>query len=285
MLLDSFGRRSAFALGASLGVAGGLMLAWGLAEGRFFALVLGAFWLGVANGFSLFFRHAAAGLGGSGQAVAVVFGAGAAAGLIAPSLAGWAEGLGGGATFVGTALAAALAHVASLAATLTLPPIRPQPSPAPLQPRAWLQALPAATAVAAVAWFAMTALMGATPLAMAGCGLSGSLVTQAVAWHVVAMYGPALIVPRGLRLSPGVLVGAGASCLTVAAVLFWLANGAFAFAASAALVGVGWCLVSIGTTLWLHRAGPPPRWGLAAHDAVLLTSALLGALAAAPAGL
>ena len=59
-LIDAFGRRSAFALGASLGVAGGLLTAFAASRGNFPALCLGAFWLGLAQGFALFYRHIAA---------------------------------------------------------------------------------------------------------------------------------------------------------------------------------------------------------------------------------
>lgn len=56
-LLDAFGRRVSFALGASHGVAGALLMAWSLSANAFLPLLLGAFWMGVAQGFSLFYRH------------------------------------------------------------------------------------------------------------------------------------------------------------------------------------------------------------------------------------
>ncbi|MET0532330.1 MAG: MFS transporter, partial [Microvirga sp.] len=76
LLLDAFGRRAAFSLGASLGIAGGLVLAWSLMQWHLGGLVLGAFWLGIANGFSLFYRHAAAPLGARDtRSILLVFGA------------------------------------------------------------------------------------------------------------------------------------------------------------------------------------------------------------------
>ena len=57
-LTDLFGRRAALALGASLGLAGGALAARSFAGGQFFGLALGAFWLGVAQGFGFFYRHA-----------------------------------------------------------------------------------------------------------------------------------------------------------------------------------------------------------------------------------
>ena len=86
-LLDSFGRRASFALGASHGIAGGLVMAWALTAQAFAPFCLGAFWIGVAQGFSLFYRHEAAiGNGARDRIVAAgqVFGAGALAGIAGP---------------------------------------------------------------------------------------------------------------------------------------------------------------------------------------------------------
>src|SRR5687767_11622954 len=92
LLLDSFGRRAAFSLGASLGAAGGMVLVWALVSMHFGALVLGAFWLGIAGGFSLFYRHAAVPVAARGPtALLIVFGAATLAGLVAPSISSLAE--------------------------------------------------------------------------------------------------------------------------------------------------------------------------------------------------
>jgi hypothetical protein len=52
------------------------------------------------------------------------------------------------------------------------------------------------------------------------------------------------------------------------------------FSISAALIGAGWSLTMLGTTLWIHRSGPVSRWILGLHDGTLLTGAILGAFAA-----
>ena len=86
-LIDAFGRRSAFALGASLGVAGGLLMAFAASRGNFSALCLGAFWLGLAQGFALFYRHIAArGSALATRAGLVVLAGGALAAGGAPAL-------------------------------------------------------------------------------------------------------------------------------------------------------------------------------------------------------
>ncbi|WP_262272470.1 hypothetical protein [Microvirga yunnanensis] len=281
LLLDSFGRRAAFSLGASLGAAGGLVLVWALASMNFGALVLGAFWLGIASGFSLFYRHAAIPVGGKGAGtVLIVFGAATLAGLIAPTLAGVAEGLASPRVFAGTAAAAALAHVASLLATASLPyQSRRERATAAAGAPVWRSFLPP-TVTGAVGWFTMTALMGATPIAVVGCAPSEAAV-GAVAWHVMAMYAPSLLMaflprlarPVHLSVTGGLLLAAGAAA-------FMLSTDAGGFSLGAACVGGGWSLVVLGTTLSLHGSGPVPRWLLGLHDGISLIGAILGTLAA-----
>jgi hypothetical protein len=126
----------------------------------------------------------------------------------------------------------------------------------------------------------MTGLMGATPVAMVGCGLSGA-VAGAVAWHVMAMYAPSLAIaclPGGPRPIP--MAAAGLALLAAGTLAFALSRQAEGFSLAAALVGIGWSLATLGTTLWVHRDGQPSRWLLGLHDGALLGAALLGALAA-----
>lgn len=280
-LLDAFGRRAAFSLGAGLGVAGGLLTAWSLLEWQFTGLVLGAFWLGIASGFSLFYRHAAAPLGARGAgSILLVFGAATIAGLFAPSVATFAESLAVPHALVGMAGAAALAHVGSLLATAALPyraHRRPVMEAAPLQ--GWRRLL-WPSLVGALGWFAMTTLMGATPIAMVGCGLEDA-VSGAISWHVIAMYAPSLALaglPKSVR--PNWIAFGGCGLIAGAALVFTLSAATAGFTLSAALLGIGWSLVTMGTTLWIHEDGEPSRLLLGLHDAILLGSALLGALAA-----
>jgi hypothetical protein len=183
-------------------------------------------------------------------------------------------------TLVGMAGAAALAHVGSLAATAALPYRRFRRMPTQVKPfQEWRRIL-WPSVVGALGWFAMTALMGATPIAMVGCGL-GEAVSGAIAWHVIAMYAPSLALaglPKSIR--PVWTALGGCALLMTAAVAFLLATTTAVFTFSAALLGIGWSLVTMGTTLWIHENDEPSRWLLGLHDGILLGSALLGALAA-----
>ncbi|WP_114947702.1 hypothetical protein [Microvirga calopogonii] len=280
LLLDSFGRRAAFSLGASLGAAGGLVLVWALVSMHFNALVLGAFWLGIAGGFSLFYRHAAVPVGGKGAgAVLIVFGAATLASLAAPTISSVAESLASPRVFAGTAAAAALAHVTSLFATASLPYRRVRAGAGAKGLQGW-RCILVPTALGTAGWFTMTAVMGATPLAVIGCAPSEAVV-GAVAWHVMAMYAPSVLLAFFPRLAlPTPLSTFGFLLLVAGAAAFMLSGSVAGFSAAAALVGSGWSLTMLGTTLRIHQASPASRWLLGLHDATLLSGAVLGTLAA-----
>jgi hypothetical protein len=279
-LLDAFGRRASFALGASHGIAGGLVLAWALTAHAFIPFCLGAFWLGVAQGFGLFYRHEAAmggGVMGRSLLLGVVFGSGALAGLVGPGLFMAGERLMPLTPFVPAALAAAFVQVGVLALAMVWGPHEAAVSPMQEKSAFRLRDALAPTVIAATAWFGMTALMLASPSAMISCGLSAAGVTGLLAWHVVAMYAPGF----GIGLLTKILGEAGTALaglalVVLARLLLVQAGDAAGFALGLIVLAVGWCLATAAATVWLQRTAPL-RWALAAHDACLLLSALAGA--------
>ena len=285
-LLDAFGRRAALALGASLGIAGGLIMAWGLSFSLFAPFCLGAFWLGVAQGFSLFYRHEAAlgsSAGGRATAALVVFGSGALAGVIGPALAGFVAQHAPEKLFSATALAAAATQVLVLVlAVLTTAraPILPGAAPRESTAPDW-GAFVAPSLIAALAWFGMTVAMVGAPGAMAGCGIAAPDVFSAVSWHVIAMYAPAFFAGAlARRLGADNTAGLGLALIAAAWAIEIYAGDTWRFTAALIVVAVGWSLATAGASLRLYR-GKPSRAMLAAHDALLFVSAIGGAVAAA----
>jgi len=288
-LLDAFGRRAALALGASLGVAGGLIMAWALSLSQFAPFCLGAFWLGVAQGFSLFYRHEAA-LGsdsrGRARAALIVFGSGALAGLIGPALAGVVAQYAPEKLFSATALAAAATQVLVLVlAVLTTAraPILPSAAVSRATEAPDWKAFVAPSAIAALAWFGMTAAMVGAPGAMSGCGVAAPDIFSVVSWHVIAMYAPAFFAGAlARRLGADATAGLGLALVAGAWALEIHAGDAWRFAAALIVVAMGWSLATAGASLRLYRARKKPsRAMLAAHDALLFVSAMGGAFAAA----
>jgi MFS family permease len=276
-LVDAYGRRSAFALGASLGVAGGLIASFALAHDNFAALCLGAFWLGLAQGFSLFYRHAAA-RGPSAQARGglVVLAGGAGAALLAPAIIALGGAFGGGGAT--TLLCAAALHVAALGVAVRLPHALGGEARAPCGPPT--RAFVGATLAGALAWFVMSAVMLHGPLAMAVCSASPVFIGGAMAWHLLAMYAPAALAARWPGFgAPVAWIGAGLLAMIGGALTVSGAGAALVIAVAMLLVGAGWSLVNIGALRLLHEGAHLPRYAFALHDVALLVAATAGALA------
>ena len=279
-LLDAFGRRASFALGASHGLAGGLMMAWALSTGAFWPFCLGAFWLGVAQGFTLFYRHEAAigqGVKEKGLAIALVFGAGALAGLVGPGLLLALDHLLPAARNIGVALASALAQVLVLTVAVSSCS-GASPGWAGEAHHIHVRDFIIPTVIASAAWFGMTAQMLAMPGAMVGCGVTISAMFGVMAFHVMAMYAPAFLVgPLVRRFGVASVAAAGLGLMVGAKVLGQGAASVADFALVMGLLAVGWSLATTSATLWLHQGGSPARIWLAAHDALLFAAALAGA--------
>ncbi len=278
-LIDAFGRRSAFALGASLGVAGGLLTAFAASRGNFPALCLGAFWLGLAQGFALFYRHIAArGSALATRAGLVVLAGGAVAAGGAPALI-WFGGLFGEGVGPMLIVAAGLHALALWVATRLPHAIAPTRLDArPSAALSWR--FFAATLAGALGWFFMAAGMLHGPLQLSLCQASRGFIGAAMAWHLLAMYGPAALAARWPALAPPIAATLGGLIAMVLA-LGVLRAGASVASVTAALmtVGAGWSLVNVGAMRLLHDKTRPPRLALALHDLCLLSAAAAGALA------
>jgi len=279
-LLDAFGRRAAFSLGASLGVAGGALSAWSAMRGLFAPLCVGAFWLGLAHGFALFYRHAAAAGAQGARGGAVVFAGGALAALLAPGVMFFAGEWAGPFADAATLAAAGFVDLVALVIAVTLPhalaPARAEPRPAPP-----VSSFAAATVIGAIAWFVMTLLMARASPTLVACGVASAAVGGVIAWHLVAMYAPAAIIRfAGAEPSPAIALVAGLVTLVFCAALFTAGAAATSIGFALAAAGVGWSLANAGLMQWIYRDGAPTRLMLACHDFALLTAALAGALLA-----
>lgn len=279
-LLDAFGRRAAFSLGASLGIAGGVISGWAALNHQFIALCIGALWLGLAHGFALFYRHAAAAGAAGPRGGAVVFAGGALAALAAPTLLQLASEFGGLYADAVTLAGAGAVDLIALVIAVTLPHAL-APANAVERPRPTVSGFAIATTLGGLAWFAMTVMMARAAPTMVACGAQAAAVGGVIGWHLVAMYAPAAVIRlagKELKATPA-MVGGGA-LLVGGAVLFAVGGNVVSIGAAMIAAGVGWSLVNAGLLQWIYADGAPSRAMLAVHDFALLGAALLGALAA-----
>lgn len=215
-------------------------------------------------------------------AIGFVFGAGSLAGLAGPSIASFAAGF-SASLYVGAALAAGAAQFVALC--LAAFSSRRLPTAPPLQTSLkhnW-RAMFAPTLVGALAWFSMSLLMLAGPFAMIGCGIGAAGIMGAMAWHVVAMYAPSLLIgPLSGRVSARKIAGAGLALIVVALAIFVASGEQAGFMAALVLLAIGWSLATSGATIWLHEDAGPGRVMLGLHDCMLFVAAIAGAFAVYP---
>ena len=279
-LLDAFGRRAAFALGASLGVAGGLLAGWAAMHRQFVLLCLGALWLGLAHGFALFYRHAAATSAAGPRGGATVFAGGALAALLAPTIMQAASSLAGPFVDAATLAAVGATDLAALVVAVTLPHALAKPRVAE-QPSGETAGFVAATAGGALAWFVMTAIMAAAAPTLAGCGVATAAAGGVIAWHLVAMYAPSAIIRfTGAKFPAAATLAIGGILLACGAATFVAGGNIVSIGGAMIAAGAGWSLVNAGLLQALYADGVPSRLMLAIHDFALLGAALCGALAA-----
>ena len=279
LLLDRFGRRAAFALGASLGTAGGLLAGWAAMSRHFPELCVGALWLGMAQGFALFYRHAAAMVPGRGSRAALsVLAGGCVASLAVPATIALARYGAGPYADAALMLVAGLASLAALPLMLSLPRRLAAPM-TPGRERGSSTSFWIATAAGAFAWFSMAHVMAGAPSALIGCGLGVIAMGGLVSWHLIAMYGPMALVTRRREMLPTPLMtGAGLALLGLAIAM--PREDAVTIELLLILGGVGWSLVQIGASRLLYDEGVRSRLAFALHDVAILGAALLGASSA-----
>jgi hypothetical protein len=280
-------------LTSAIGVFGGLLTAYSLWTMSMSGLCIATFCLGFSQGSSFAIRHKAAKSqqGGNGHWLSIIFGAALIVGLIGPVLSQWMEGLFQPVVFVGTALLAAFAHALSaILAAVTEQQVDnrvPETSDNIKKTSCCKQANASCHSsyssywphlATSFAWFLMIMGMTAGPLALAYCGIDVAGASQAVSWHLCAMFAPALCLGtlnHYMRtqtiINLGLIIGVSGICL----LLFTFRVDLIMF--GMILSGAGWSLTTSASSLWISQNSDHDRT-FQKHDCIVYSSALLGAL-------
>ncbi len=299
LLMQRFGRRVGFQLGAMFAVASGLIGTWAVLSGSFWLFCLAGVVYGSFGAFSNYLRFAAADAADQSgradapalrpKAIAWVMAGGLVAAVLGPEIAKATRDLLAPVTFAGCYLAVAMLGAALLlvAAWLDLPPLR-LPAEAAGRVRSTLEivrdpAIVTAFLAALVGYVTMNLLMTATPLAMLDCGLVFADTAFVIQWHVVGMFLPSFWTGR-------IIARFGAPRVVAAGALLNLASIAVAFSGlelshftvGLFLLGLGWNFMFIGGTTLLTQSHRPAEkakvQGL--HDLVMFTTVSISALSA-----
>lgn len=269
-IMQKWGRRAGFFVGAAGGTLGGMVGAYGLYTASFPIFLLGSLLTGVYMSAHGFYRFAAADTASDEfrpKAISYVMAGGLAAAIIGPQivkLTSQAFVI----PFLGTYMAVIAVNVLGSFLFLLLDIPKPQP-PAADSPKGrsrmeLLKTPRIAVAVicAMVSYALMNLVMTSTPLAVVGCGFDEGNAADVVTFHVLAMYIPSfftghLIARFGVEkiVATGLIILAGAGAVALQGVE--LEN----FFVALVLLGVGWNFGFIGATTMLAGAHEPHERG------------------------
>ncbi|AEI94374.1 MFS transporter [Roseobacter litoralis] len=261
-IMQRYGRRAGFMVGACAGAAGGAIGAYGLYTASFPIFLLGSFITGIYMSAHGFYRFAAADTASDAyrpKAISYVMAGGLAAAIIGPQLVKvTADAY--VIPFMGTYGAIIVLNVVGsllfFALDIPTPPAPRADSPAGRTRWELITTPRIAVAVicATVTYALMNLVMTSTPLAVVGCGYTTGNAADVVTAHVLAMYVPSFFTGHLIaRFGTQRIMAIGLFILAVAGgvALAGVALGNFFFALI--LLGLGWNFGFIGATTMLSE--------------------------------
>lgn len=271
MIMQRYGRRTGFFVGALGGALGGAVGAYGLYLQSFEIFLLGSLLTGIYMSAQGFYRFAAADTASEAfrpKAISYVMAGGLASALIGPQLVKvTAQSM--VVPFMGTYLAIIVINLLGslIFLALNIPKPEPRDANAPPGRSRWeimkTPTVAVAMICAMVSYALMNLVMTSTPLAVVGCGFEQNTAADIVSAHVLAMFIPSFFT--------GHLIARFGTTKIVAAGLFILAcSGGVAlngveienFFLALILLGVGWNFGFIGATTMLAAAHNPEEKGI-----------------------
>ncbi len=267
-IMNRMGRRTAYVLGAILGVISGVVAAQGIAHSDFVTFCIGTALAGFYAACVQSYRFAATDLvsepAQQAKAISRVMIGGLIAAIIGPQVVIWTRDALPATPFAGSFYSqAALALLAlPLLMGLRLPPPQSKQAVAgdarPLGEIARTPQFVVACAAGVVSYGLMAFLMTAAPMAMVGCGHSVGEAAMGIQWHVLAMFVPSFFTGKLIaRYGKRPVTALGLLMIGAAGVLALMGLDIFHFWGSLILLGVGWNFGFIGATALLTECYRP----------------------------
>ena len=289
-VMQSYGRRTGFFVGAIGGLIGSLVAAYALTQGDFWLLLLGSYMTGIYMSAQGFYRFAATDTASDDfkpKAISYVMAGGLLSALIGPQLVKvTAEAT--VVPFLGTYVAAIAINVLGMALFFLLDIPKPE-KPAATAPqgrsRRELMRDPVilvAVICAMVSYALMNLVMTSTPLAVVGCGFTTGNASDVVSAHVLAMFAPSFFTGHLIaRFGAERIVATGLAILALAGGVALSGVELFQFFGALVLLGIGWNFGFIGATTMLARAHAPEERGRmqGMNDAIVFGCVTLASLA------
>ena len=259
-IMQRFGRRTGFMVGATAGALGGIVGAYGLYHASFPLFLIGSFITGIYMSAHGFYRFAAADTASETyrpKAISYVMAGGLLAAIIGPQLVKLTADA-YVIPFIGTYVAIILLNV--IGAFLFFGLDIPKPDATSEETTAgrsrWelltTPRIAVAVICATVTYALMNLVMTATPLAVVGCGFTTNNAADVVTGHVLAMFVPSFFTGHLIaRFGTQRIMGLGIFILATAGVVALSGVALENFFIALALLGIGWNFGFIGATAML----------------------------------
>ena len=269
-IMQRFGRRVGFLIGAAGGCIGGMIGTYALLNSSFPLFLLASYFTGIYMSSHGFFRFAAADTASEAfrpKAISYVMAGGLAAAIIGPQLVK-ATAQGFAVPFMGTYVAVMVMNLIGALFYLLLDiPVTRQSAVRSVAVRSYRTLLTTpdiavAIICAMVSYALMNLMMTSTPLAVVGCGYSENLAADVVSAHVLAMFAPSFFTGHLIaRFGAERVVATGLLLLTAAGSIGLAGIAIGNFFAALVLLGLGWNFGFIGATAMLINAHSPEERG------------------------
>ena len=270
-LMQKYGRKTGFFIGAIAGALGSAVSAYGLYVASFAIFLLGSYISGIYMSAQGFYRFAATDTASDSfrpKAISFVMAGGLISAILGPQLNKLVQES-SVVPFLGSYMAIIALNVVGMFVflLLRLPKGTSKESTATLAPRSRMQLLRdpsilVAIACGMVAYSLMNLVMTSTPLAVVGCGLTKNNANDIVSAHVIAMFLPSFFSGHLInRFGVEKIMGVGLLILGSAGIVALSGVELGNFYAALILLGVGWNFGFIGATTLLTRAHAPHERG------------------------
>ena len=273
-VMQRFGRRTGFVMGAIGGLLGAAVCAYALTLSNFWIFLIGSYLTGIYMSSQGFFRFAAADTASDSfrpKAISYVMAGGLISAVIGPQLVAVLSGTSADATvmrFFPVYMAAMVLNVLGMLLFLFLDiPKPPLPSvDAPRGRTRWelltTPRIAVAVICAMVSYALMNLVMTSTPLAVVGCGFAVADASNVVTGHVLAMFAPSFFTGHLIaRFGVEKIMGLGIAILAVAGVVALQGVALSNFFVALILLGLGWNFGFIGATTMLAESHEPHERG------------------------
>jgi len=269
-VMQRYGRRTGFVIGAIAGAIGAAIGAVGLMNASFPLFLLGALLTGVYMSAQGFYRFAAADTASEAfrpKAISYVMAGGLLSAVIGPQLVKvTAQGM--AVPFLGTYLAVIAINLIGvfLFAFLDIPkPAAPVAGASKGRSKMEMLRNPriaVAVICATVSYALMNLVMTSSPLAVVGCGFQTADAANVVTAHVLAMYAPSFFTGHVIaRIGAEKVVALGLTILAAAGLVALTGVELTSFFGALILLGIGWNFGFIGATTMLAGAHAPEERG------------------------